>query len=223
MRKLLTALLLLPGSAVMADPPSPANTIVDTPTAGATACDSDGDGFCRLTWNVPSGSYGSFWVEEMDPETSFWRRLPKPLPARSGTTPERVQDGRLYRVVACQDASGSGPCTSSTVQWAPFKPMSADSIPELVDNKRGGKMLVSKKSHIKSQAQQYNVYLVERLLNGIEDMRSMPPMTPPRFGHDVSNETLVKLATEWEIIDNTVHGIYEARRGMTREPDEVPP
>jgi hypothetical protein len=93
--------------------------------------------------------------------------------------------------------------------------MSEDAIPALVDDdRRGGKMLVSKNLGLGEQIQQCNVYL-ERLLNGVDDMRSMPPMT--RAGAEVTHPKIFDRLSE---IHRVVHGMYEARReqAMRTEP-----
>jgi hypothetical protein len=103
----------------------------------------------------------------------------------------------------------------SPVLWVPFQPRSEDAIPSVVEDKRGTKMHVFKKLSLRAQKQQYNVYLVTRLMNGMtdEDMRFMPPMTVPRFGPNVSDEQLMTEATEDEVIHHIVYQMYEARRG----------
>lgn len=202
------AALLLAGS-VLADPPSGAGDSV----LGTTRCDRSGvDGLCRIAWDVPATSRAFYWIEEMSPETTSWRRVLGPLSTRSGITEGRVLDGRLYRVVSCEDPTDTQSCVSSTVFWALFQPGSADAIPNSVDDRRGVPMLVSKNTSLRDQKHQYNVYLVRRLMNGVADMGAMPPMTVPRLGSDVSEERLLTEGTEDEVIEHDVYRHYEADR-----------
>lgn len=73
-------------------------------------------------------------------------------------------------------------------------------------------MLVSKNVSLRAQKHQYNVYLVRRLMNGVADMGSMPPMTVPRFGSEVSEERVLTQGTEYEVIERDVCKHYEAWR-----------
>ena len=73
-------------------------------------------------------------------------------------------------------------------------------------------MFVFKNLSLEEQNQQYNAYLLVRLMNGVTDMRAMPPMTAPRFGPDVPDDTLLAQATNDDIIQQTLYALYEARR-----------
>jgi hypothetical protein len=154
----------------------------------------------------------------MEPEHSAWTRL-FTVPARAGTSEHEMLGGRLYRVLTCADASGTKSCVSSQVVWAPFQAMSKDAIPDVVLDKNGGRMLVSKNLSMAAQNQQYNVYLLQRMMTGIMDMRSMPPMRLPRFSFDATvQELLDGKATRDEIIDLVVYRQYEGRRSGIKRP-----
>jgi hypothetical protein len=179
---------------------------------GVDGCErSTRDDRCRIVWIVSAPERAYYWIEGMDPESSVWRRMIGPVSSRSAVSEAPLVDGRLYRVVACDDDTGTRSCVSSKVLWAPLK-TEVDAIPSIVEDKRGVKMFVSKKSSAFGQHQQYNMYMLMRLMSGVADMRSMPPMTPPRFGLDVPDETLFAEATQDEIIHQTVYSWYEARR-----------
>ena len=210
MYRLLLALVVLALSRpAVPGPPSDAEDSV----SGTTTCDSsDNTGLCRIAWNIHAATRTFHWIEEMDPETSTWRRISGPVSARSGITEEPVLGGRLYRVVACEDPTGAKECIGSTVLWAPFQPKSADAIPSFLDDKRGVRMFVSKNLSLEEQNQQYNAYLLVRLMNGVTDMRAMPPMTVPRFGPVVPDEVLLAEGTNDDIIQQTLYAMYEARR-----------
>jgi hypothetical protein len=81
------------------------------------------------------------------------------------------------------------------------------------------KMYVSKSSPLSVQNVQYNVYLLERLMSGLDDaaMRSMPPMTTPRLGPGASPEEFAK-ATKDERIQHHVYTMYDARRASKAAP-----
>jgi len=199
-----------------------AHTAISEPSSAArvsefstTICESAGlEGACRIAWNIPAASRAFFWIEEMHPDSNAWRRVSGPMSTPSGITAEPVPEGRLYRVVACEDASGAQSCIGSTVLWVPFHARSADAIPDTVNSKKGVKMVVSKSSPLGARNLQYNVYLMERLMSGLADeaMQSMPPMTAPRFGLDASRESLLAEATDDERIHHLVYKFYEARR-----------
>jgi hypothetical protein len=180
--------------------------------AGTVACESDADRGCRIVWNVSGVSARSVWLEELNPESSVWHRV-APLGRASGITDETVAGGRLYRTIACDEPTETNSCVPSTVFWAPFQAPNVEAIPAIVENKQGLKMYVSKSSPLSVQNLQYNVYLLERLMSGLDDatMRSMPPMTNPRLGPDVSPELFMK-ATKDERIQHHIYKMYDARR-----------
>lgn len=215
-RKLLAVVAVLAGGPAMTDAPSSS----EQPVRGTTTCDqSAGGGSCRIAWEFPETSHAFYFIEAMDPESSTWHRVAGPLSARSGVTEETMLEGRLYRTVACEDPLGTRSCVGSTAVWALFHPMSADAIPRSVDDKRGVPMMVSKSTtDLKSQMHVYNVYLVRRLLNGVADVRSMPPMSAPRFGLEVPIERVLTEATHDEIVGHDVYRHYEVWR--IEDPDQ---
>ena len=180
----------------------PAMTAEDS-TLPITRCESAGSGLCRIAWDFPATSRAFYWIEAMDPESSTWRRVAGPFSTRSGVTEDTMAEGRLYRTVGCADALGTRSCLSSTVVWALFHPESVDAVPEFVDDKRGHKMVVGKKDGPGTQKHVYNLYLMTRLWNGVEDKRSMPSMTEVPFGS-------FEQATLDEVIQHDLYQHYEA-------------
>jgi hypothetical protein len=89
-------------------------------------------------------------------------------------------------------------------------------IPGVVHDKNGVPMYVSKDGSLTGQKQQYNLYLLVRLMDGVSDMRSMPPMTAPRFGLDMPPQRVLTEGTVDDLIEQNAFAMYEARR--TGEP-----
>jgi hypothetical protein len=85
-------------------------------------------------------------------------------------------------------------------------------IPSVVRDKKGVPMYVNKDGSLMGQKQQYKLYLLMRLMGGISDMRSMPPMTAPRFGLGIPPETVLTEGTVDDLIEQNAFAMYEARR-----------
>ncbi|HSC06016.1 MAG TPA: hypothetical protein VLD59_04255 [Steroidobacteraceae bacterium] len=85
-------------------------------------------------------------------------------------------------------------------------------IPSVVHDKKGVPMYVNKDGSLMGQKQQYNLYLLVRLMLGISDMRSMPPMTAPHFGLDIPPERVLTEGTVDDLIEQNAFAMYEARR-----------
>jgi hypothetical protein len=189
-----------------------------TQVFGTVACKLDRSGdLCRIAWEIPASARKFYWMEEMEPEQSSWHRLFR-LPTRAGITESKLQGGRLYRVIACEDAAGTQSCSSSQVVWAPFQALNVDSIPDVVHTKQGEKMLVGKRNGLQSQNQQYNLYLLVRLMSGADGW-TMPPMRPSRFPLGTTTAMLsAAKATSDDALELFVYGEYEAWR-TSKKPD----
>ena len=201
---LLAWTLILAASTADAEPPL---------NPGELACDSSRGG-CRLAWNMTGAAHGNYQLQTYSVKNGGWKNVGKAGMESYTTLEKKVRGGRLYRVLACDDSRAGANCTSSTVHWVLDKPSTVE-IPEQVFDKAGTPMLISKDEDRLSQLDQHNVYLLVRLLEQIDDLAAMPPMTRPRLAGEsmVIDETL----TDDDQIYGSIYHNYEAQRALVKE------
>ncbi len=207
LRRLGLVATLVASSSGLAGPPA---------TDGDLRCDrQDGRQACVLTWNLAAQPRVHYRVQRYDVASQSWQSLGNTYSSPYASTDQPVRGGTLYRILACDDLERQVNCVGSRVHWALLLPSSPDEIPDAVESKSGGKMLVNKTSDLASQTDAYNVYLLANMLDDIADLASMPPMTRPRlmpedplFDGDTVDE---------EQMESSVYHNYETRRQMAIE------
>jgi len=184
--------------------------------SGQATCDHVGqDGGYHVAWNLSSTPRSYYWVQQYIPAMQSWRRLGNPVTTPYATSEAAVDQGSFYRVYACNDLDGTQECTSTTLCWVPVRPRSADQIPASMPDGHGQQMVVAKETDLETQTQQYNVYRLVQIVNGI-DLRTMPPMTPPKErSPDPSTESGL---TPDDLIHLGVYENYEALRALAIKP-----
>lgn len=142
---------------------------------------------CSIAWDFTATPHASYWVEQFVYESSVelhsvegeWQSVAGPLAGHEGVTDEPVEGGFLYRVVGCNDKSGTIGCVGSTVFWAPVRPKNLDDIPDVVYTP-GGYWVRDRKHSALEQVIDYNAALIDKLIFTV-DMKSKPVMTELPF------------------------------------------
>ena len=177
---------------------------------GAAMCKRAAPGeSCSIAWDFTATPHASYWVERFVYELSVelhsvegeWQSVAGPLAGQEGVTDESVEGGFLYRVVGCNDKSGTIGCVGSTVFWAPIRPKNLDDIPDVVYTPEGN-WLRDRESTALEQVIDYNAALISKLASTVK-MQLPPVMTelPFRDLHDLPTGISLEDAT----LDCNVH------------------
>src|SRR5262245_24565529 len=187
--------------------------------AGAATCMRDSErGPCYLSWTLPAHMWSQVFIERFDTDSDSWIAVGELHAGSRGRTPEPVAGGSLYRVSACYGSSAAGACIHTSVHWVPLLPASVDEIPERVDTPDGA-LVIPKNNPLRNQTQEYNVFLVAKLVAETPDFTTtMPPMTrrrverPDFAGPDPTSEVDV---IEWNVFQE--YEVSRTRCDQSRE------
>lgn len=132
------------------------------------------DDKCKLTWDFSTTPKAMYRIERLDPLSGKWNDVSTVELLTSGST--AVDGGSLYHVRGCNIGSKGAvaDCAASNVVWVPVFPEEKD-VPSEVVGIHGETMSISKDADLAMQTEQYNVYLLVRLLDMV-DLASLPPM-----------------------------------------------
>lgn len=209
-KKLIVALAAIAPGVVLNAAETPAATVECVPKAGNAGC--------SIQWDFLQQPRAYFQVEYLDDSSMQWRAFGRPYDSVR-TSSEPVPAARLYRVRGCDDATVRRNCVTSTVQWAIARP-TPEEIPDYLVDGNGVEMQIAKNAPETVQIAQYNVYRLVQLLDRIQDLSKLPPMTQPGTGaHSVSG------ASEDEQILAGIYENYTERRRLAiraQKPDEGP-
>lgn len=179
---------------------------------GKAICDRTTPRTCRVAWTFDSLQQAAYSVEQFDPKTKRWIPVYGPVTERTGITQEPMTEGSLYRGIACGDKRK---CVVTSTIWAPLHPVNTEAMPDSVQRKNGIVMTVSKNvGDYESMRQQYNVYMLTRLLEDVDNWTIMPPMTSPP-------QDPLTSPPEWiddDFIHFAVYGQYEGARNAKSVP-----
>jgi hypothetical protein len=149
-----------------------------------------------------------YTVEKLNPDSGRWNIIhAKDAMHLSARRP--VQGGHLYRVRGCNGGSRrfATDCVSSRVVWAPVY-LPEQQIPHEVIDGSGQVMTVDKSAPYEEQIEQYNVYVLVRLLGSSSvNLAELPPMA--EFGEDDTWDD-----GEWTAAEALQHAIYLNYSGM---------
>ena len=133
---------------------------------------------CDLDWDFSTAPSARYVVERLNADNGKWQAVQR-SDAMSLTGSTRVSGGYLYRTLGCDGGAPAqaDACTSSNVVWAPLY-LPEDEIPPFVADGSGKLvMTIEKNAGHMEQLEQYNVYMMVRLLRGKNvDLASLPPM-----------------------------------------------
>lgn len=133
---------------------------------------------CELEWDFSAVPRMHYTVERLDPDTGRWQAVHR-ADAMRLTGSETLSGGALHRVRGCNSPEPGvlDSCVSSDVVWSPVH-VGKNQIPPEVVGADGVVMSVDKSASVEEQLEQYNVYLLVRLLgNGRVDLARLPAMT----------------------------------------------
>lgn len=194
------ALLVLVGSFSL-------ESMADRRPAGDLYCDREAhESACRLRWDFSQAPRAYVQVQELDADSGNWSPVGQPYESMR-TKSNRVEGARLYRTIACDDPDIKRNCVSSRVQWAISRP-TIDQIPEYLVDGDGIRMHISKGAPEDVQIAQYNVYRLIQLLDRIDDVSSLPPMTEP----EVADSALSPGGRSLSDDDKVLAGVYQNYR-----------
>jgi hypothetical protein len=182
--------------------------------SGVADCDRSGHGrACMLGWNFSEDPHPHYRVQRLTTRPQQWVNT-EVMSGDPYATGDSVEGGYLYRVAACDDRASTKNCSYSTVQWAIERP-TQEEIPDYLLDGDGVKMEISKSDDLLSQTDQYNVYRLIQLLDDVDDVHSLPPMTEPRVSN-VDTPTLDDSVTDDDMIFASIYHNYEMRRKAGR-------
>lgn len=161
---------------------------------------------CKLRWDFSQAPRAYVQVQRLDSDSGNWSPVGQPYESVRRKS-NRVEGARLYRTIACDDPDVKRNCVSSRVQWAISRP-AIDQIPEYLVDGDGVQMHISKDAPEDVQIAQYNVYRLIQLLDRIDDVSSLPPMTEP----EVTDSALSPGGTSLSDDDQVLAGVYQNYR-----------
>jgi hypothetical protein len=198
MERMICVLALLLGSPLLCTP-----VLATTSEEGSAYClRTPGDG-CRIgwTWNVAPRQYQ--WLQQLEPSINAWRNLSTLVVQQRGQNVDAVEDGRLYRVVSCDDEAGQINCIESTVVWALLRPASVQDVPKLIVFPDGAVAQLMKNGVYRDEVALFNLHRLSLHLHDV-DWATLPSM--------MAKPERKPLATVWESIDDEIYLNYNLIR-----------
>ncbi len=157
------------------------HSAVAMPLAGQTGCSVDRSGKkCHFSWNQAATPNTIYVIQKFRHRKNDWKDVSFATDPYSSLDSD-LEEGFLYRVLACSSKKDRNNCTSSTVYWVPIIPASVDKIPDVVADPHGGlDMNISKNLGIITQTLQLNGYLLRNVMiyAGV-GVSSLPEMSNP--------------------------------------------
>ena len=157
------------------------HSAVAMPLAGQTGCSVDRSGKkCHFSWNLAATPNNIYVIQKFKPRKNDWKDVSFATDPYSHSD-SNLEEGFLYRVLACSSKKDRDNCTSSTVYWVPVIPDSVDEIPDVVADPHGGlDMNIAKNLEIVAQTLQLNGYLLRNAMTyaGV-GASSLPEMSNP--------------------------------------------
>lgn len=185
------------------------------PESGTSFCAREApEHACRIGWQWRDEPRALQWLQRFDPESRSWQGITALPSQRNGQYENAIEDGRLYRVVACDDESGSVNCIYSTMTWAALRPATVNDIPKWVVPPRGTLTHVYKNGSYRDEVMMFNFVKMMAHLEGIE-WSTLPAMT------EVSREAA--RADTWAAVDRMLYQNFMPARSEPVSLESPPP